>query len=855
MSIHFSLFLPCSYISFDNPHYVLYLISNFYIRCFLFLLTYSKAKPDIAIRGISVLVKDLLDPSPLIRALSLRTMAAIPVQEFFDAILIRISDLLQDPDPYVCKTAAYGVAKLWNHDHKSVEDRGLISELNNLLSHNNPTVIAGALAALSDITEKSNDLELTIDTNHAVNFVHALADCNEWSQSYILSALMNYVPQTHKDAIVMIEKVLPRLQHANSSVVLTTVRLIVYLINYIPDFEKEIPHMEKRITPAFVILLAKPPEIQYLALRNCIILLQSRPNLLKLDVKDFLTKYNDPIYIKATKLEIIFLLANEHNIDVVLRELRECATEIDVQIAHKSVRAIGKLAVKIDSAADACVEELMELVSTQITYIIQEATIVLKNIFRKYPRKYEKYIPVLCENIDSLDEPEAKAAMIWILGNYSQTIDNADELLDTFLETYKEDTVEVQLALLTAIVKLFIYKPQKGQHLVPKVLGWATEESDNPDVRDRGYMYWRLLSADPSAAKNIVAGPMPIIDSDSDRMSDETLEELELNIGTLATIYLKPVKQVFRLAKVRQLADSPALAPRMRRPVLSTRQSTPNLLTRSSTFGTTQTSQPGSQGITSVLPPKPLSRSQSLSVSMSNVSLGRANTLSAPTTMRSGRLNGFHPTPIPENMVASQPPPLPASSGQMIQAHQQATTANTPLQPQQTTAFQQQLQHQEYTNNSEHLGSLLLDHPQHHDPMSNSMPSIGHAATMPMFQPDTPGSGYSSFGGIHANNGSESNLYFMHQNNGSGYFSGSHGLSSSAAATPSGSFVAAGTRGQGTPTAAAFGQQYSQGHATAGFAASAAATGVPAAQLSSPAGRPLLATNQGAATFPQQQEQ
>ena len=29
----------------------------------------------------------------------------------------------------------------------------------------------------------------------------------------------------------------------------------------------------------------------------------------------------------------------------------------------------------------------------------------------------------------------------------------------------------------------------------------ALQDSDNPDLRDRGYIYWRLLSTDPEAAK------------------------------------------------------------------------------------------------------------------------------------------------------------------------------------------------------------------------------------------------------------------------------------------------------------------------------------------------------------------
>lgn len=44
-------------------------------------------------------------------------------------------------------------------------------------------------------------------------------------------------------------------------------------------------------------------------------------------------------------------------------------------------------------------------------------------------------------------------------------------------------------------------KPDSAQALVQRVLDTATKDCDSPDVRDRAYIYWRLLSTDPAAAK------------------------------------------------------------------------------------------------------------------------------------------------------------------------------------------------------------------------------------------------------------------------------------------------------------------------------------------------------------------
>lgn len=59
--------------------------------------------------------------------------------------------------------------------------------------------------------------------------------------------------------------------------------------------------------------------------------------------------------------------------------------------------------------------------------------------------RYESVIATLCENLDSLDEPEARAAMIWIVGEYAERIDNADELLESFLEGFHDESTQVCL--------------------------------------------------------------------------------------------------------------------------------------------------------------------------------------------------------------------------------------------------------------------------------------------------------------------------------------------------------------------------------------------------------------------------
>lgn len=78
-----------------------------------------------------------------------------------------------------------------------------------------------------------------------------------------------------------------------------------------------------------------------------------------------------------------------------------------------------------------------------------------------------------------------------------------------------------------------------------KVLHAATAESDNPDIRDRAYVYWRLLSntTDQNAPKNIVLSEKPPITTTIQSLPPALLDRLLAELSTLASVYHKPPEQ------------------------------------------------------------------------------------------------------------------------------------------------------------------------------------------------------------------------------------------------------------------------------------------------------------------------
>ncbi|KAG1816365.1 adaptin N terminal region-domain-containing protein [Suillus subaureus] len=518
---------------------------------YLYLMNYAKTQPELVILAVNTFVKDSEDPNPLVRALAIRTMGCLRAEKIIDYLCDPLQRALRDDNPYVRKTAALCVAKLYDLKPELVIENGFLDQLRDMISDSNPMVVANTVAALTDIhisatsnqpSDSTSDPAVFSITSAILNkLLIALNECSEWGRVAILNALARYEAQDDKESEHICERVVPQFQHVNGSVVLAAMKVIMIHIRNVrrDDLVKQ---LIRKMAPPLVTLLSSPPEVQWVALRNINLLLQKRSDLLSNEMRVFFCKYNDPLYVKIEKLDIMVRLASDNNVDALLSELKEYSSEVDVDFVRKSIKAIGQTAISIESAAERCVNVLLELINTRVSYVVQEAVVVMKDIFRKYPSTYEGVIPTLCANLEELDEPEAKTSLIWIIGEYADKIDNADELLGIFVDSFIEESYQVQLQTLTAVVKLFLKKPDSSQGVVQRVLNTATKDCDSPDVRDRAYIYWRLLSTDPGAAKAVVLAHRPPISIPRTTVSPALLEELLGEISSLASVYHKPAQ-------------------------------------------------------------------------------------------------------------------------------------------------------------------------------------------------------------------------------------------------------------------------------------------------------------------------
>jgi len=198
-----------------------------------------------------------------------------------------------------------------------------------MMSDGNPMVVSNAVVAQMQISEAKGESLLNLTAFTVQKLLTAMNDCNEWGIIYILDALALYTPADGTETENILERVAPRLSHSNSGVVLSAIRVIMKFLDFITNPEN-LRNYLKKLTQPILSLLAAENEIVYVALKNINLILQKRPLFLT-ELKMFFCTFNDPIYIKLQKIEVLIKLANMDNYFQILHELKDYTNEVDVE--------------------------------------------------------------------------------------------------------------------------------------------------------------------------------------------------------------------------------------------------------------------------------------------------------------------------------------------------------------------------------------------------------------------------------------------------------------------------------------------------------------------------------------------
>jgi AP-4 complex subunit beta-1 len=510
-----------------------------------YLCYYAQQKPDIVLLAINTLQKDCRDEDPMVRGLALRSLSSLRVANLPEYVMVPLRNCLTDASPYVRKTACVGVAKVGVMYPDVIRNSDLIDVLYNMLRDRDSQVIVNVIYALNEVL--AHEGGMAINSNIVQYLLTRIREFSEWGQCAVLDLISRYSPSSDDEMFDIMNLLEDRLKHANVGVVLGTTKIFLNFTVHNEPLHVEVYRRLK--APMLTLMGASNPEISYSILAHIQQLVIRQPHVFSDSYKEFFCRFNDPSSVKKLKLSIITNLcsANINNQTDILAEIAEYVTDSDIEIGRYAIESIGKIAVQVPDGTDEACEHLISFLDLNLEHVTSQTLIVLKDVLRKYPDRYEEIIPHVHKACKGIEETDGKVAVLWMIGEYGEIMDDSPYLVEPYIDNYAEETSgSVRMELLTASMKLFFKRPPEMKAMLGRLLKKAVDEQAYVDVRDRALLYYRLLLADVHEAARVVNCPQVAVDVFVEEHDDDTRAKIFAEFDSLSCVYNLPSERFIR---------------------------------------------------------------------------------------------------------------------------------------------------------------------------------------------------------------------------------------------------------------------------------------------------------------------
>uniref|UniRef100_A0A8C8EUH1 AP-3 complex subunit beta n=1 Tax=Oncorhynchus tshawytscha TaxID=74940 RepID=A0A8C8EUH1_ONCTS len=544
---------------------------------YVYLVRYAEEQQDLALLSISTFQRALKDPNQLIRASALRVLSSIRVPIIVPIMMLAIKEAASDMSPYVRKTSAHAIQKLYSLDPDQKEH--LIEVIDKLLKDKSTLVAGSVVMAFEEVCPDRIDL---IHKNYR-KLCNLLVDVEEWGQVVIITMLTRYARtqftspwkedglfdensetafyesdekktkngdekksyMMDPDHRLLLRNTKPLLQSRNTAVVVSVAQLYWHLA----------PKHEVGVITKSLVRLLRSHSLFYI-MKYHYGFMFSRQGMFEPYMKSFYVRSTDATHIKSLKLEILTSLANEANISTILREFQTYVKSQDKQFAAGTIQAIGRCATNISEVTDTCLQGLVLLLSNRDETVVAESVVVIKKLLQTQPTQHSDIIKHMAKLFDNIAVPMARASILWLMGEYCERVPQiAPDVLRKMAKSFtsEEDIVKLQTVNLAA--KLYLTNSKQTKLLTQYILNLGKYDQ-NYDIRDRTRFIRQLIVPNEKSgalgkyARRILLAPKPapVLEStykDRDRYQLGTLSH---TINTKASGYL-------------ELSDWPAVAP------------------------------------------------------------------------------------------------------------------------------------------------------------------------------------------------------------------------------------------------------------------------------------------------------
>ncbi len=521
---------------------------------YIYLIHHAEHEPDLALLSINTIQKSLSDTNPQVRALALKTMSGIRVPVISQIVSLAIKKGVVDMSPYVRKAAALAIPKCYRLDPS--QSPQLIEYLSTLLGDKQYYVAGAAVASFLEICPERIDLI----HKHYRALVRKSVDMDEWSQLAMLRLMTYYARKcfprsqlsdkprqdtsaddfygestgaasghgssTNPDLLLLLNAIRPLLQSRNSAVVVAVARCYVTVGT---------PEYVKLAVGPLVALLRGAQDIQQIALYNIVSVCLLRPTDFVTYASHFLVKSTDTAPVWELKLEvltIIFPHSPVHVKSLILKELEHFSQGSNKALVREAVRAIGRCAQSDATTAPRCLKLLLGQITSLDGTLAAESLTFIRHLIQQDADGHVGTVVRLAKNLDSATDPQARATIIWLVGEFSglNGEDNiAPDVLRILLKDFASESEAAKRQILLLAAKVYLHHinrkseaekeraaeedpPQELEtHPIERLWDYVVllvRYDTSYDLRDRARMYRSLLGV-PQLATLMLLAPKP----------------------------------------------------------------------------------------------------------------------------------------------------------------------------------------------------------------------------------------------------------------------------------------------------------------------------------------------------------
>ena len=557
---------------------------------YIYLLHHAEQEPDLALLSINTMQKSLSDKDPQVRALALKTMSGIRVPVISQIVSLAIKKGAVDMSPYVRRAAALAIPKCYRLDPS--QEPQLVEYLSTLLGDKQYYVAGAAVIAFTEMCPTRIDL---IHENYR-SLVKKVVDMDEWSQLATLRMMAYYARKCfprrtrrveggegqnnhnadlqafyegsgvqnggHEvvldpDLRLLLNTIKALLQSRNSGVVLAVARC--YLELGTPEY------LTLAIGP-LVALLRGASDIQQVALYNIVSICLQHPAAFAKYANHFLVRGTDPAPVWELKLEVLTLIFPHSSPNIkslILHELEHFSRgSANPALVRESVRAIGRCAQADGGMAARCLRLLLGQIASLDGMLAAESLTVIRHLIQLDPEGHTGTVVRLARNLDGATDPQARATIIWLVGEFAglKGEDNiAADVLRILLKDFASESEAAKQQILLLAAKVYLHHINRKPEPEPKPEPAKVENEEKEQDPEGPESVWRE-NGDTPASPEPEEEKEPEVEEEEDRVAK--LWEYALLLVRYDTSYdLRDRARMYRaLVAVPQLATLMLLA-------------------------------------------------------------------------------------------------------------------------------------------------------------------------------------------------------------------------------------------------------------------------------------------------------